>query len=599
MKHFSTLFAVLVLSFFTSNSLFAQSTFGKIYQTLQTNCQGSGCHGATNFNSFSVAGSSSDVYDAIYDVAPENIYAKDSLDNKLVYPGQPARSFLLRKISNCFDGDLILNSEEEDAIEGTHPVIDDITLELIRQWINYGAPENGTIPNEDLIEEYYNNTEDHVQRMTPLAPPRECEGFQVHLGPIYLAPGEEVEYFLPYKLELDDDLEVTNLEVKMNQESHHFIIYSLDQNEFDNTQKGLRPLELSSFGNGYINAWQDDDSYELPNGTAFFWEKNRALDLNYHIFNYNQDKILPTEVYLNIYTQPKGTAEKEMKSKLIPVSNIQSFTIPRYDSNDPEKTITYTEEVVWNNPDTISLFMLSTHTHSWGIGYDIFRRDPNAADKKGDMLYDGRYNFDYTFNTGNYDWEHPAVRRFEPFLPVDMNLGLVHEATYKTINSDGVEPVGCIPNLCGLPSNLLAWSFQTNGEMMLIYMQYIEGTYEIPTTPLAPAQCDVNEPYPSADPCGKYSSISNNNILPEGTVNVFPNPFTGTANIVVDLPANGKLNIEVFDMMGKRVSVIADDSYNIGKHAFAFNSEGTSNGVYFVRVTMNNKSLTKKLIEVK
>jgi hypothetical protein len=339
----------------------------------------------------------------------------------------------------------------------------------------------------------------------------------------------------------------------------------------------------------------------------FFWEKNRSLDLNYHIFNYNQDKILPTEVFLNVYTQPKGTAEKEMKSRLITIGNgnISAFTgfqIPPYDPNDPEKTVTFTEEVTWNNPDTISLFMLSTHTHSWGVGYDIFRRDPNAPDNKGSMLYDGRYNFDYTFNTGNYDWEHPAVRRFEPLMPVDMNDGLVHEATYKTINEDGDEPRGYVPNVCPEPCAFTSWSFQTGGEMMLIYLQYVEGTYEIPSTPVGVSPCDANEPYPESDPCGKFTDVNvgiTEKSISEESVNVFPNPFNGTANIIVDLPESGKLNIEVFDIMGKRVEAIADDNYQAGKHNFAFNSESSSNGVYFVRVTMNNKSLTKKLIEVK
>lgn len=609
MKHSPIVLALLICTFFSSNLAQAQSTLEKIHTVFQASCQGSGCHGASNFNSFSVAGSAVDFYNSVVGIDPLNPYARDSVSNKLVYPGQPAKSFLLRKLSHCFDNDLALKEPEEGNLmpSNTNESIPDTTLELIRQWILFGAPQTGNIPNEKTIGEYYRNPKAHVPRMEPLAPPRECEGFQVHLGPIYLNPGEEVEYFLPYHLDLDDDLEVVKFEVKMNTESHHFIIYSLDSTEYRNTQKGLRPLELSTFGNGYVNAWQSDDTYELPNGTAFFWEQSKSLDLNYHIFNYNSDQILPTEVYLNIYTQPKGTAEKEMKSRLIPVSDIQSFRIPNHDPNDPNKTVTYTEEVVWNNPDTISVFMLSTHTHSWGVNYDIFRRDPSAPGKKGEKIYDGHYNFDYTFNMGRYDWEHPAVRRFDPLLPVDMNKGLIHEATYATINSNGVEPVGCVPGIaCGVPPFIMAWSFQTNGEMMLIYLQYVEGTYEIPTTPVAQPQCDASMPFPEADPCGVYVPYEEDTtsiadfLLADNSVNVFPNPFSGVANIVVDMPQNGKLSIEVFDIMGKRIETVANDTYPTGKHAFTFQAtKPNSNGVYFIKVTMNNESITKKLIELK
>lgn len=619
MKQFSTLLTILLGIFLFNFNSSAQGTWDKIHTVLQTNCNASGCHGAGSPNGFTVDGNASNVYNQLINVDPTNPYARDSAKNKLIFPGDPAKSFLLRKIGNCPDGDLMLKAPEEGASmpSGGQSAIPDSTIELIRQWILYGASETGTINNEKAISDYYKNPSQHVARMEPLAPPRECEGFQVHLGPIFLQPGEEVEYFIPYDLQLDDDIEVTRLEVKMNVESHHFILYSMNPSEYANSKKGLRELELSSFGGGYINAWQNDDTYELPNGTAFFWEKERILDLNYHIFNYNADKILPTEVYLNIYTQPKGTADKEMKSRLIPIGNgsqtsIYGLSIPPYNPNVPmqDQHVTFTEEVVWNSPDTISLFMLSTHTHSWGIGYDIYRRDPSKPGKKGEMLYNGNYNFDYSFNAGRYDWEHPAVRRMEPLVPVDMNLGLIHEATYKPLNSELEEPVGYIPGVCG-PDELFpcvgtSWSFQTTGEMMLIYLQYVEGTYEIPANPVGQSLCDANDEFPKvSDPClnppiDTTNSIFNNSHLDEALVNVFPNPFEGTANIVVDMPRNGNLNIEVFDMLGKRVDILAKGNRQAGNHRFTFDSSNSSsNGVYFIKVTMDNKSLTKKLIEIR
>ncbi|MEX2589331.1 MAG: hypothetical protein WD334_03940, partial [Chitinophagales bacterium] len=543
MKHFSTVLTLLLLTVFSSNyEASAQGTWDKIYTIMETNCSGasSGCHSGGSAYSFTFDDGQADLYDRLYNGEPINPYAKNdtSRSNRLIYPAQPANSFFLRKIAHCMDGDLQLKDPEEGEAmpKGEPEQLPDSTVELVRQWILAGAPETGTIHNEKTISDYYKDPSAHVSRMYPKAPPRACEGFQIHLGPIFLEPNEEVEYFMPYDLGFDEDIEVTRVEVKMNEESHHFILYSLDSADAANKPQGLREIGADAFGGSFVNAWQSDDSYELPNGTAFKWRSDRVLDLNYHIYNSNSDKILLAEVYLNVYTQPLGTAEKEMKSTLITIDPITSLYIPPYDPNDPDKITKFTEEVVRSSWDTISIFMLSTHTHSWGDGYDIFRRDPAASDKKGEMLYDGEYSFDYTFDAGQYDWEHPAVRRFDPLMPVDMNLGLVHEARYK--NREGDEPVGCIPTIaCPAPSwTNISWSFETTGEMMLIYLQYVDGTYEIPNNPIATAQCDASEPFPEADPCDNFIPEDTTGIydiaLNEESVKVYPNPFQGSTNIV-------------------------------------------------------------------
>ncbi|MEX0810873.1 MAG: T9SS type A sorting domain-containing protein [Chitinophagales bacterium] len=605
MKHFSTVLTLLLLTVFSSNyEASAQGTWDNIYTILQTNCSTSSCHGTGSpHGDFFVDNSKSVLYDSLINAKIFNNHARDSVNNKLIYPGDPARSFLLRKIAHCMDGDLLLHPDENAPMPENRPALPDSTVEMIRQWILYGAEESGKIHNEELISEYYANPKDHVKRLYPLAPPRECEGFQIHLGPIFLKPNEEVEYFVPYDLGVDDDLEVTKLEVKMNTESHHFILYSLDSANAQNKPKGLRELGADAFGGSFVNAWQNDAEYELPNGTAFFWKKDKVLDLNYHIYNYNSDKILPAEVYLNVYTQPKGTAEKEMKSTLITIDPITSLYIPPSDPNDPPEkvTATFTEEVIRNSLDTVSLFMLSTHTHSWGAGYDIFRRDPAAPQKKGQMLYDGNFDYIKQESVQKYNWEHPPIRFFEPLMPIDMNLGLVHEARYTSLNAHNKEPQGYIPTLGNVPWT--SWSFETTGEMMLIYMQYVDGTYEVPHNPLATAQCDASEPFPDADPCDNFIPEDTTGIydiaLDEESVKVYPNPFQGSTNIVVDMPQQADLNIEVYDMLGKRVEILASGTHQSGEHRFSFNSKNaSSNGIYFVRVTMNDKSLTKKLIEM-
>ena len=81
-----------------------------------------------------------------------------------------------------------------------------------------------------------------LPKINPPAKPNINEGFQIRFGPIILGPNEEVEYRLLKKLNLGNDIEVNRLDLEMNDESHHFILY---ENESSNTEDGLRTV--SSF----------------------------------------------------------------------------------------------------------------------------------------------------------------------------------------------------------------------------------------------------------------------------------------------------------------------------------------------------------------
>lgn len=137
----------LLLIFFVIDAQ-AQKTWADVYLILNnTNCNSSTCHGSGASNpSFTVTNSPSVLYQQLINGNPINPYAKDSLNNKLVVPGVPERSFLLRKISHCSSGMLSLRQPFEG---GLMPVgasrINDADLELIYNWIAQGASETAVI----------------------------------------------------------------------------------------------------------------------------------------------------------------------------------------------------------------------------------------------------------------------------------------------------------------------------------------------------------------------------------------------------------------------------------------------------------------------
>ncbi len=422
-------------------SVSAQSNFTTIYNIFQTKCIS--CHGgATPQGGLNLTGTETDVYNRIVEVAPNNATAVAKGDMR-IDKGYPERSFLLRKVAHGLSSDLELTAGEGNAMPNGQTKLPDHEIELIRQWILYDAKQTGNDVNYQRLIDYY--TTGGRPKIIQPTPPAAGQGFQVHFGPVFWAPNEEKEFFKKHDPKIPQDLEVYRIEVVMNAESHHYILRRFTGNSQDNWIDGLVPFTFNAFSSGkdFLNAWQSPDDLELPLGTGFFWDQNTVLDLNYHLKNYHSE-IMPGEVYMNVYTRPRSTATVEMKAELIP--NLAIF-IP-----NNNQVITISDRVT-RSGQTWNIWMLASHTHKYGIDYDIFQSNSNGS--KGNQLYEGFYDFDYTFNQGFYDWSHPPIRRFSPLVPVNMSNGLIHEAKWRNNGPNSV-----------------TWGFTTNEEMMLIYVQY-------------------------------------------------------------------------------------------------------------------------------
>lgn len=433
--------AVLLLS---SLNIFSQSTFSRVYNLLQTNCATANCHsGSASNGGLDLSGTETKVYNAIVEVTPNNPAAAAKGD-KYIDKGYPDRSFLLRKIAHGLSDDLALTANEGNLMPNNLPKLSDQDIELVRQWILWAAPQTGTVADYQLLTDYYTDTSVARPKIArPPAPPA-GQGYQIHFGPVFWDKGEEMEYFKKYHPRVAQSLEVHKFELYMNSESHHFILRKFRPGEDANWSDGLESFTIQAFSSGkdFVNAWQISTDLDLPVGTGFFWDQNTVLDLNYHMKNYHQNEILPGEFYLNVWTRPRGTSTVEMKAELIPKLDIFIFG---------NQTTSFQDRVT-RSGQTWNIWMLSTHTHKFGTDYDIFLGN---STNNNDKIYEGFYDFDYTFNQGFYDWSHPPIKYFNPMLPVNMTSGLTHKASYNNTSSQ-----------------LVTWGFTTAGEMMLIYVQY-------------------------------------------------------------------------------------------------------------------------------
>ncbi|MGB1375149.1 MAG: T9SS type A sorting domain-containing protein, partial [Rhodothermales bacterium] len=78
----------------------------------------------------------------------------------------------------------------------------------------------------------------------------------------------------------------------------------------------------------------------------------------------------------------------------------------------------------------------------------------------------------------------------------------------------------------------------------------------------------------------------------------WPNPFTSTARMELTLPQSENVRIEVFDLLGRRVDLIANGWMPAGKSQ-SIELDGTlwASGVYFVRVSAADTYVSRSIIK--
>ena len=79
----------------------------------------------------------------------------------------------------------------------------------------------------------------------------------------------------------------------------------------------------------------------------------------------------------------------------------------------------------------------------------------------------------------------------------------------------------------------------------------------------------------------------------------YPNPFNPSTNISIQLPSNGKVQLTIFDITGKKVVELIDRDLPAGEYNINFNAANLTSGVYFYTLHTNNYTETKKMILVK
>lgn len=79
----------------------------------------------------------------------------------------------------------------------------------------------------------------------------------------------------------------------------------------------------------------------------------------------------------------------------------------------------------------------------------------------------------------------------------------------------------------------------------------------------------------------------------------YPNPFNLETVISFDLPMSGLVTLDIYDLLGRKVSNLVDKSMLPGHHEIKWRADNLSSGMYFYRLQAGELNITKKLTFLK
>ncbi len=317
-----------------------------------------------------------------------------------------------------------INALDQQHFYGDHPYYGELMpfggkpltngeLAFIRAWIEAGAPETGHVADPALLAD---ESRYEVPAFEPLAKPE--NGIQLHLPPFEVQPNTEREIFVVHPLNNQDDVFVERVQISMKSGSHHFLLYTFQDDippermpepyEYrelhDGTGQYVVTTVLTQFYHLPIagSQWPFFD-FSLPPGVAMRLPKNTLLDLNSHYVN-RTSRPVTGEVYANLHFA--DPAEVEHEARLFSLNNLD-ISLPARKVTTLTKDFTFSERT--------HIVQLVSHAHQLMVE---FRVEMIGGARDGELIYVA------------YDWEHPPILRFDPPLVLERGAGFKLETTY-------------------------------------------------------------------------------------------------------------------------------------------------------------------------
>ena len=94
--------------------------------------------------------------------------------------------------------------------------------------------------------------------------------------------------------------------------------------------------------------------------------------------------------------------------------------------------------------------------------------------------------------------------------------------------------------------------------------------------------------------------IDGNNFLNEYSfTSIHPNPFNPQTTIKYEISKSTYLSLKVYDISGREVTTLTKGNILAGAHEISWDASNYSSGIYFIKLSSNNFSQTKKIMLIK
>jgi flagellar hook assembly protein FlgD len=101
-----------------------------------------------------------------------------------------------------------------------------------------------------------------------------------------------------------------------------------------------------------------------------------------------------------------------------------------------------------------------------------------------------------------------------------------------------------------------------------------------------------------------FTALGDNTISGFELYGAYPNPFNPSTRIAFNLPNDSKVQIEIYNTLGKKIRELLNDNLNEGKHEVVWdckddNNNKVSSGLYYCRMMSGSFTKTIKLSLIK